>query len=313
MWGLLSHSRQLIMALLVFLMLSAVADGGFIAGTLVKTPSGYVKIEYLREQDTLVCYDFKNSRQKNCDILSIRKKIVLDPVVIELFGQKIVAASNQKIYFPKIKQWLDVFTLKNYKLFCCGIESTYDLGYSIECYEISVKECHNFYITTEDILVHNVVLPVVVAFIGASVPTIISSIATLGAGALVIGSSLLRRKKSRNDYLESQEQDFNRSGSPGNQDPEDSEGVNFFERIKARADKKARTKRFGNVYRDPETKLWWSKDRANHGGSAYKVFKEGSKGLEWLFDADVRGNPIVGKHKGPIGFVLPYKDLILCH
>jgi hypothetical protein len=42
----------------------------------------------------------------------------------------------------------------------------------------------------------------------------------------------------------------------------------------------------------------------------YKAFKEGSKGLEWLFDADGVGQKIIDKHKGPIGKFIPYKELI---
>jgi len=73
-----------------------------------------------------------------------------------------------------------------------------------------------------------------------------------------------------------------------------------------------RHRRFGNFYRDPNTQLWWSKDNANHGGSAFKVFKETAKGLEWAFDADEIGHQIISKHKGPIGLFISYKELIKC-
>src|SRR5689334_11486962 len=33
------------------------------------------------------------------------------------------------------------------------------------------------------------------------------------------------------------------------------------------------------IYRDPDTGLWWSKDTAAHGGSAWKVFVEERAGL----------------------------------
>jgi hypothetical protein len=291
-----------------------IVAGGFAAGTLVKTPSGYTKIEDLHEQDLLVCYDLKNNKQKDCSILSVRKKLVANPISIELSSQTIITTPSQKFYFAEVNQWLDVFAIKNYKLFYRDasrlIGNIYGFDDVIECYEISVAECHNFYITTKDILVHNA-LPVIVAFFGMSIPTIMSSIVTLGGALGVLGVSFLHRKKTHTDSSD-QKQNLNQYNSP-DQDPDDLNGAGFFERLKKRADKKARTKRFGNLYRDPETKLWWSKDRAGHGGSAYKVFKEGSKGLEWLFDADMLGNPIVGKYKGPIGVMLPYKDLIVCH
>ena len=127
---------------------------------------------------------------------------------------------------------------------------------------------------------------------------------------------LSKKSKQQTDWLK---QDWNVGGStsPGGPDPEDDnrdqqQKNNFLEKIKLKADKKARHKRFGNFYRDPETKLWWSKDQGNHGGSGFKVFEEQAKGLEWIFDADGVGNQIVGKHKGPIGLFIPYKDLIPC-
>jgi len=64
------------------------------------------------------------------------------------------------------------------------------------------------------------------------------------------------------------------------------------------------------MYRDPVTKLWWSRDLAGHGGSSYKVFKEGSKGFEWLFDAIKDGTRMLNKHKGPTGVFIPYKEVI---
>lgn len=92
-------------------------------------------------------------------------------------------------------------------------------------------------------------------------------------------------------------------------DPEANDKDNFFKSLKARANKIART-RFGKMYRDPETLLWWSKDTTRHGGSCYKVFRECAKGFEWLFDADNLGNAIINKHKGPTGLLISYKEVI---
>jgi hypothetical protein len=76
------------------------------------------------------------------------------------------------------------------------------------------------------------------------------------------------------------------------------------------ANKKAYHGKFGMFYHDPLTGLWWSKDTAGHGGSAWKVFQEGKKGLTWIADADGFGNYIVGKHKGPIGKFIPWGQLV---
>jgi hypothetical protein len=89
-------------------------------------------------------------------------------------------------------------------------------------------------------------------------------------------------------------------------DPDD----DWFEKLKKNHERKALHYRFKKFYKDRVTKLWWSKDIDNHGGSIYKVFKEGAKGLDWVFDADRLGQKIIDKHKSPVGIFIPYKELI---
>ena len=50
---------------------------------------------------------------------------------------------------------------------------------------------------------------------------------------------------------------------------------------------------------------------AGHGGSAFKVYQETSRGLEWFRDADGCGNYIDpdAKHKGDTGKFIPWKEL----
>lgn len=66
----------------------------------------------------------------------------------------------------------------------------------------------------------------------------------------------------------------------------------------------------GHVYyRHKTTGLWWSKDTAGHGGSAFKVYEEdGAGNLIWIRDADQYGDFIspLRKHKGPIGKTIAF-------
>lgn len=66
---------------------------------------------------------------------------------------------------------------------------------------------------------------------------------------------------------------------------------------------------FGTVWKSKSDGLWWSKDTAGHGGSAWKVYEESSRGLIWRADANQYGDFIVGKHKSDIGTFIPWKDL----
>jgi hypothetical protein len=66
---------------------------------------------------------------------------------------------------------------------------------------------------------------------------------------------------------------------------------------------------YGRYYQSKSDGLWWSRDMSEHGGSAWKVFRETSKGLEWVSDADEFGTFIVNKHKGDVGMLVPWNQL----
>lgn len=75
------------------------------------------------------------------------------------------------------------------------------------------------------------------------------------------------------------------------------------------ADKVMTHGRFGTFHRSSSDGLWWAADNAGHGGSAFKVFRESGKGLEWYRDADQFGDFILGKHKGATGQFIPWKEM----
>lgn len=68
-------------------------------------------------------------------------------------------------------------------------------------------------------------------------------------------------------------------------------------------------KTFGTIYKSSSDGLWWAMDKAGHGGSKFKVFKEGRGGLEWFKDADEFGDFISNKHKGSTGTFIPWGKL----
>jgi len=67
--------------------------------------------------------------------------------------------------------------------------------------------------------------------------------------------------------------------------------------------------RWGNIYKSSSDGLWWAFDKYGHGGSKFKVFKEGKRGLEWVEDADEFGDFMTNKHKGPTGIFIPWGEL----
>lgn len=73
--------------------------------------------------------------------------------------------------------------------------------------------------------------------------------------------------------------------------------------------KTMRHKVFGTFHKSKSDGLWWSKDKAGHGGSAWKVFEETADGLKWKADADQFGDFIKGKHKSDVGTLIPWSQL----
>jgi hypothetical protein len=88
-------------------------------------------------------------------------------------------------------------------------------------------------------------------------------------------------------------------------------GPNFFEDLKKRSDKQVRSRQFGKMYHDPETDLWYSKDKGHCEKVQLKVHKRCSKGYTCVFNADAHGDKIP-QHKGPVGMFIPMKDIIGC-
>ncbi|MBO3087836.1 RHS repeat-associated core domain-containing protein [Cellulomonas dongxiuzhuiae] len=64
---------------------------------------------------------------------------------------------------------------------------------------------------------------------------------------------------------------------------------------------------FGTLWKSKSDDLWWSRDTAGHGGSAWKVYQETPKGLEWMAGADQYGDFIRGKHKSAVGAFIPWR------
>ena len=81
------------------------------------------------------------------------------------------------------------------------------------------------------------------------------------------------------------------------------------------AEKVGRTEQFGKIHKDSKGQkwngkdIWWSKDKAGHGGSKYKLFVSDGAKFQWVADVDELGK-VMSKHKGPVGKNILLKDII---
>ncbi|MFJ9544129.1 DUF6531 domain-containing protein [Streptomyces sp. NPDC101225] len=62
-------------------------------------------------------------------------------------------------------------------------------------------------------------------------------------------------------------------------------------------------------YKSASDQTWWTVDATGHGESAFKVYRETKKGLEWIFDADRYGDRMLNKWKGETGRFIPWSKL----
>ena len=62
-------------------------------------------------------------------------------------------------------------------------------------------------------------------------------------------------------------------------------------------------------YKSASDGTWWTKDVKGDGGSAFKVFRETKKGLEWIAHADKYGTYFTNKWKSDIGSFIPWSQL----
>ncbi|MDT6984725.1 hypothetical protein ACFSUJ_23615 [Streptomyces lusitanus] len=79
-----------------------------------------------------------------------------------------------------------------------------------------------------------------------------------------------------------------------------------------RAGRRARHPKFKVIVECLEAKKWYSRDLADHSRSgmvAFKCFESSATGLDWVADLDEKGQIITGKHKGPVGLHIPWKEL----
>lgn len=149
-------------ALLLISLLFCQLGEGFVSGTLVKTSSGCVPIEQLKENDIVISFDFKDQQLTEGKIAKISKTKVDRFVEVAVNDQRLVVASDHKFFCPFEKNhWVNAqdlkqnhFILKNIKELV-RINKITKFDQEVDVYNLTVDNHHNFFISYEDIFVHN--------------------------------------------------------------------------------------------------------------------------------------------------------------
>lgn len=163
-------------SLLVFVT-STIFPEGFIAGTLIKTRNGYVPIEQLKENDSVISYGFKNKELCECKILKIKKQNYDKAIKIKANGSEIITALDHKFYLPLSKKRWGIASelkpkdsiLRNIQ-YITQIDEVTKINCTSDFYSLSIDKYHNFFITELDFFVHNE--PITLGSIGGWVFTV---------------------------------------------------------------------------------------------------------------------------------------------
>ena len=284
-----------------------------ISSTLIKTPHGLAAVEKLNIGDTVIEYNDKSLSTSQVTHISTS---IIDTVIAITTDKGCIHVSPDQYFFdPVFEKWIAAqdLTIKNTffnaQLNHCKCLNVEKINVAeIKTYCITTTFPHAFFITEQELLSHNT-FPVLIGLAWLFGEGLKFAGITLGTAIFgsYVGLELYNAQKQKN-----RECNISFHTTPCGGPCPDPDDDDFYKQIKLKFHKKFRHQRFGNFYRDPQTKLIWSKDNAGHGGVVFKVFKETSKGLKWIFDADGLGNKIIGKHKGPTGLFISYKELIPC-
>ena len=175
----------------LFLLSFVINAEGFIAGTPVKTPTGYGEIQDIKVGDSVLSCDSKNHCVER-EVTQTFQKTANGYLEIRIGNSLIGVDENHLFYSPQTTNWIlandltSLTTLMNTSYKTPQVKEIRYVLKKVILYNLSVAEHHNFYVSHDDILVHNIIG--IVFVIGPALTIIIPEIvATIGIA--VIGTA----------------------------------------------------------------------------------------------------------------------------
>ncbi len=176
---------------------------GFAPSTLIKTPRGYQPIGTLQVDDEVICYDIKTGKNYSRPITAIKKSKSIS-YFVRFSSTFAIIGHDQLIYFPTLAQWIPIQKFLDDAYLRQQTLIRRILPFKSEVLiSLSVDEYHNFYVTEDDILVHNAPAVFIVTAAETIIQTIISG-ATFTSVLTYLGIEAFREhkkeKRNRNNY-----------------------------------------------------------------------------------------------------------------
>jgi hypothetical protein len=278
---------------------------GFSAGTMVKVPDGYARIEDLQKGDCIICLDHENNQVESY-ITYVKSKSIPQYARMHVGNELIGVSRDQQFYGKNEDAWIDVDDLKNGYVLSDSEIVVELINETIDVYLIGVAQYHNFFVTEKDICVHNFFPPIVFVLSAAfglgsiELTTISAGIAGLGA---FFGYQWHRKNKEKHKIAI--EPQFY-SGGMMPEDPDDEkkrkrdEARDNYESLNNQDAKKIAKKMGFRIDKNPPFRshgkvvfrkgnTYISADRTGHKGGVWKVFRRGEGRLgTWNVDLTKR-------------------------
>lgn len=139
-----------------------IGQGGcFLAGTLVGTPEGYVKIEKLKIGTKVFSYDSEISEMVHSEVTKLAERPSIGHYEVVVGDEKLLVTGEHPFYVPELNLFVSVHQLgigtkvKQVDGPDLPITKITFIRKSLPVYNLSVDNMHNYFVGNRGILVHN--------------------------------------------------------------------------------------------------------------------------------------------------------------
>ena len=135
---------------------------GFVEGTLVVTPQGYTAIDHVSVGDRVVSYNIETGVLEH-DVVSRVQQTTIDSFVLITLGETLLAvAPDHRLYCPfEDDRWVMARDITSKHCIAMvppeavTVDDVVIMQYAVSAYSLSVQKNHNFFVSEQGILVHN--------------------------------------------------------------------------------------------------------------------------------------------------------------
>lgn len=185
---------------------------GFVAGTLIMTPKGLCPIELTKPADRALTYDFNTRCPIEDRVVDIVKRKANEVVEIETENDTIIVHPQHRFLTEKedwvqAKELLKTDILRS-MLHGSKIIRTALIKKDVELYCLAMKNNHNYFVSRDGVLVHNVLPAIIVAAAAgiqsaaAAVSAYIAANFTASVGISIFGIAVVMGGGRNNNQMD---------------------------------------------------------------------------------------------------------------